>query len=178
MLGVVGFLPFVRQCVSGGVHGHEHVSDSSTCFDVDVFSIIQYIGTSQLISEFLSEGLDLCVDVYLMYPWEDRKLGVSYSAILLTSFLWFYCLLKEHWGFPSGSVVKNLLLMQEMQVYPWIRNIPWRRNWQPTPVFLPGKSHGQRSLAGYSSWGSKKVRDDLVTTQQQRSIRYLAEMFK
>jgi len=33
---------------------------------------------------------------------------------------------------------------------PWVRKIPWRRKWQPTPVFLPGKSHGQRSLAGYS----------------------------
>ena len=32
---------------------------------------------------------------------------------------------------------------------PWVENIPWRRKWQPTPVFLPGKSHGQRSLAGY-----------------------------
>ena len=32
---------------------------------------------------------------------------------------------------------------------PWFRKIPWRRNWQPTPVFLPGKSHGQRSLVGY-----------------------------
>ena len=32
---------------------------------------------------------------------------------------------------------------------PWVRRIPWRRAWQPTPVFLPGKSHGQRSLAGY-----------------------------
>ena len=32
----------------------------------------------------------------------------------------------------------------------WVRKIPWRREWQPTPVFLPGKSHGQRSLAGYS----------------------------
>ena len=31
----------------------------------------------------------------------------------------------------------------------WVRKIPWRRKWQPTPVFLPGKSHGQRSLAGY-----------------------------
>jgi len=31
--------------------------------------------------------------------------------------------------------------------------IPWRRKWQPTPVFLPGKFHGQRSLAGYSPWG-------------------------
>ena len=33
---------------------------------------------------------------------------------------------------------------------PWVRKIPWRRKWQPTPVFLPGESHGRRSLAGYS----------------------------
>ena len=38
----------------------------------------------------------------------------------------------------------------------WIEKIPWRRKWQTTPVFLPGKSHGQRSLAGYSSWGCKE----------------------
>ena len=36
---------------------------------------------------------------------------------------------------------------------PWVRKIPWRRKWQPTPVFLPGESHEQRSLAGYSPWG-------------------------
>ena len=36
---------------------------------------------------------------------------------------------------------------------PWAGNIPWRREWQPTPVFLPGEFHGQRSLAGYSLWG-------------------------
>jgi len=34
--------------------------------------------------------------------------------------------------------------------HPWVEMIPWRRKWQPTPAFLPGKSHGQRSLAGYS----------------------------
>ena len=39
---------------------------------------------------------------------------------------------------------------------PWSRKIPWRRTWQPTPVFLPGKSHGQRSLAGYSPWTRKE----------------------
>ena len=39
---------------------------------------------------------------------------------------------------------------------PWVGKIPWRKEWQPTPVFLPGKSHGQRSLAGYSSWGHKE----------------------
>ena len=38
----------------------------------------------------------------------------------------------------------------------WVRKIPWRRKWQPTPVFLPGKSHGQRSLIGYSPWGHKQ----------------------
>ena len=39
---------------------------------------------------------------------------------------------------------------------PWIRKIPWRRKWQPTPVFLPGKFHWRRSLVGYSSWGRKE----------------------
>ena len=39
---------------------------------------------------------------------------------------------------------------------PWVGKIPWRRKWQPTPVFLPGESHGQRSLAGYSSRGHKE----------------------
>ena len=39
---------------------------------------------------------------------------------------------------------------------PWIGKIPWRRKWQPIPVFLPGKCQGQRSLAGYSPWGCKE----------------------
>ena len=42
------------------------------------------------------------------------------------------------------------------QFYPWFGKIPWRREWQPTPVFLPGESLGQRSLAGYSPWGCKE----------------------
>ena len=40
---------------------------------------------------------------------------------------------------------------------PWVRKIPWRRKWQPTPMFLPGKSHGQRSLVGYTLWGHKEL---------------------
>ena len=39
---------------------------------------------------------------------------------------------------------------------PWFRKIPWRRKWQLTPVFLPGKSHGQQSLAGYRPWVYKE----------------------
>ena len=44
----------------------------------------------------------------------------------------------------------------------WVRRIPWRREWQPTPVFLPGESLGQRSLAGYSPWGHKESDMTLV----------------
>ena len=39
---------------------------------------------------------------------------------------------------------------------PWVRKIPWSRKWHPTPVFLPGEFHGQRSLVGYSPWGHKE----------------------
>ena len=54
----------------------------------------------------------------------------------------------------------------------WVRKISWRRKCEPTPVFLPGKSYGQRSLAGfredgYSSWDSKRAGHDSVTKQQQ-----------
>ena len=41
--------------------------------------------------------------------------------------------------------------------HPWVGKIPWKRKWQPTPVFLPGKPHGQRSLMGYSPWGCKEL---------------------
>ena len=43
---------------------------------------------------------------------------------------------------------------------PWVRKIAWRREWQPTPLFLLGKFHGQRSLADYSPWGGKESRHD------------------
>ena len=46
---------------------------------------------------------------------------------------------------------------------PWIWKIPWIRKWQPTPIFLPGKSHKQRSLVGYSPWDCKTVGHVLVS---------------
>ena len=59
-------------------------------------------------------------------------------------------------GFSGGSVVKNTPAMQETQVPSLGRKIPWRTKWQPTPVFLPGESCGQRTLVGYSPWGCKE----------------------
>ena len=50
----------------------------------------------------------------------------------------------------------------------WVRKIPWRRKWQPTPVFLPEKSHGQRSLAVYSPWGRKESDTNEHTHRTQK----------
>ena len=58
------------------------------------------------------------------------------------------------WGLSwCLQMVKNLSAMWETRV----RKVPWRREWQPTSVFLPGKFHGQRSLEGYSPWDSKEL---------------------
>ena len=59
-------------------------------------------------------------------------------------------------AFPSDSMVKNLPAMQQRRVWSLGGEDSWRRKWQATPVFLPGKSHGEKSLAGYSSWGLQK----------------------
>ena len=71
--------------------------------------------------------------------------------------------------FPSGASGKELSRQcrrQKRQGFdPWVGKILWRRKQQPTPVFLPGESHGQRSLKGYSPWGHK----ELDTTKRLRS---------
>ena len=71
------------------------------------------------------------------------------------------------WCFPGGSVVQYSCQCRGCRFDPWVRKIPWRRKWQPTPVFLPGQFHGQRSLVGCSPWGCKRVGHNLVTKQQQ-----------
>ena len=66
------------------------------------------------------------------------------------------CQQNMHRGNSLVQVIKSLLPMQETRFDPWVRKIPWRRKWQPTPVFLPGESHGQRSLAGCSPQGHRE----------------------
>ena len=61
---------------------------------------------------------------------------------------------------PGGSSDKEPSCQcrrcKRLRFNPWVGKILWRRVWQPTPVFLPGESHGQRSLLGYSPWGHKE----------------------
>ena len=62
----------------------------------------------------------------------------------------------KSFGFPGGSLIKNLPAYWRSRFDSWIRKIPWRRGWQCTPVFLPGEFHGWRSPVGYSPRGHKE----------------------
>ena len=72
-------------------------------------------------------------------PWGPKELDMT--ELLST----------HYWGFPRSSVSKESACNAGPGFHPWVGHISWRRKWQPAPVFLPGKFHGQRSLAGYSS---------------------------
>ena len=76
-------------------------------------------------------------------------------------FLWNSSRLFTNWliykGFPGGAVIESGCQYRRHEFSPWVGKILWRRKWQPTPVFLPGKLHGPRRLAGYSPWGCKEL---------------------
>ena len=65
-------------------------------------------------------------------------------------------LLLFHTNLPVLPLVICLEFRRPM-FDPWVRKIPWRRKWQPTPVLLPGESLGGRRLVGYSPWGRKEL---------------------
>ena len=91
--------------------------------------------------------------------WPLRQVTLALSAQLM--------------DLPGISVVKNPPAMYET----WVRFLGWEdpleRKKQPTPIFLPGRSHGQRSLAGYSPWGHKRVGPTLRTKQQMAQFPHL-----
>ena len=84
---------------------------------------------------------------------EDGSLGGLFTTlhfILLSSALFdFTCIFYS--GLPWWLSGKEFTFQRSRRGFsPWVGKIPWRRKWQPIPVFLAGKSHGQRSLVGYT----------------------------
>ena len=87
---------------------------------------------------------------YIPLPSSRRS---HYSNFLVKVCLWFYNQGTLNYGLSCGSAVKICLQCRSprrCRFDPWVGKIPCRRKWQPTPVFLPGNSHGQRSLVRYS----------------------------
>ena len=92
-----------------------------------------------------------------------RDLAVWFLLFTNTHGYWYqcWCLYVDTWTYCSAflvaQTVKNLPAVKRYGFDCWVRKCPWRREWQPTPVFLPGEFHGQRSLVGYSPWGRKEL---------------------
>ena len=101
----------------------------------------------------------------LMLTHGIRKLGVLMS---FTEFQFKEVSGREN--FPGGSGGKSICLQcWRPRFDPWVGKIPWRRKLQPTPVLLPRKFHGWRSLVGYSPWGRKESdRTERLHTRQRK----------
>ena len=86
-------------------------------------------------------------------PWWATVHGVSKSQTRLSDFTFSF----------SGK--ESTCQCRRHRFDPWVGKILWRRKWQPTPVVLPGKSYGQRSLSGYSPWSHERDEHDFATKQ-------------
>ena len=110
----------------------------------------------------------------MFYSWSTELWVTSSFSSLYFSLYFIHAIFMVCMGLPQCLSGKESTCQCRRQEFdPWVGKISWRRKWQPTLVFLPGKSHEQRSLTGYSPWGGKRVRHDLVTKQWHIVILYI-----
>ena len=98
------------------------------------------------------------------FPRFTTKPNISSPLLASQHFFFFFLTKLPLWLSGKASACQS----RTCQFDPWVRKFPWHRKWQPIPVFLPGKYHGQRSPEGYSSWACKRFRHNWATKQQQR----------
>ena len=110
--------------------------------------VITPLWLSGLWRSFLLSSSMYCLLLTLVHLWTFGTIVMTPSSYFLnTPMLIVNSLIPQF--------VKNLPAKQKTQIWPLVWKISWRRKWQPTSVFLPWKSHGERSLAGYYPWGHK-----------------------
>ena len=141
-------------------------------------SILQWLHWYSEITMHLTHSVMVQINMYIKllgYCWTHGKGSVS-ESYYVCCYIKIRARADNFWnssdskGFPCDPVggKEPACQCRRHGFKPWIRKIPWRRKWQPTPLFLPGKSHGQRNLLGYLLFmGVAKVRYDLVNKQQQ-----------
>ena len=143
-----------------------------TCLWAQLLSAVWLFGTSWSVAHQapLSMGLspqEYWVGCYFLFqvnlPNSGMEPLVSYSFFIASKFfttetsgIYLYDSFMLSLGFPGDSNGRSVCLQWGRPGFdPWVRKI-WRRKWQPTPVLLPGKFHGWRSLVAYSPWGRKE----------------------
>ena len=110
----------------------------------------------------LNMSLTLWCDLCLIFPLHCPPLPLhvhsqEFFPTHPTSLLTFFSLSSTpFWRLSNKESACQCRRCRRHRFDPWVRKIPWGKKWQPNPVFLPGKSHGQRSLVGYSPWCCKE----------------------
>ena len=105
--------------------------------------------------------------VALQYP-PIRNSSETFPTITTLAFIILY---KTYWLPRWYSGKESVCQCKRCLFSPWAGKIPWRRKWQPAPILLPGKFHGQRSLVGYSPWGHKE--SDMIEHTYQTYCIYM-----
>ena len=141
--------------------------------------LLFHLGSQKLISVDLEADIDsyFLSSTWHLLPGLPLLLLRNGSLLLaslragIVSFLFFPLLLlpvllRYSWHMASlvAQSIKSLPAMRETRVHSRGGKIPWRRKWHPTPVFLHGESHGQRSLVGYIPWGRKESHDCMTNS--------------
>ena len=88
----------------------------------------------------------------------------------------FYKIIKNQVVLVVKNQPANAGDVRNVGLIPGLETIPWRRAWQPTPVFSPGESHGQRNLAGYGPWGCKQSEVTEAAEHQHERVKPGGEM--
>ena len=100
--------------------------------------------------------------------------GSNCPSEIITKFLFGICCTGFLPGGSDGKDACNTGYPGSIPGFnPWVGKIPWRRTWQPTPVFLPVEFHRQRSLVGYSPWGCKES-----DTTERLSLHFISVHFR
>ena len=128
------------------------MSLGNSLFTPPVFLVLEWACSSLRKPEKNSVRKTLFTCVQTWIPVEFWSLSYPLCQLYPGALPWIVPVLP---GGASGKEPACQCRRNESPVRSWVSKIPWRRAWQPTPVFLPGESHGQRSLARYNPWVAK-----------------------
>ena len=143
-------MPWARHCWGS------KLSQMAESFSLGILQSIKQ-------NALLADSVLLIFTYPVLCDWLDFKILTLYRSYLFCIMRYFQCGLLS--SKESSCQFKRL---RRHRFYPWVRKISWRKAWQPTPLFLPGESHGQRSLVEYSPWGCKEL-DTTQARDTQRS---------
>ena len=124
-------------------------------FKIQVFPLLSHGNTPF----YTVVSICWCKYTQISFKWLScSQADYTFKAVIFLCV--FYFPLERHFCLPGGSLGKESIcnVADVALIDCWVGKIPWRRAWQPTPVFLPGKSQGQEELGGLQSIGWQRVR--------------------